>query len=515
MLFNTALLTAAAFLMRSAGMAFHVYLSKKIGAAGIGLYSLIMSVSALAATVALSGIRFTATRLVAMELGRGRRGGVNAAVRRCLIYAAACGVIAASTLCLGAETIGTRWIGDARTVLPLRVLSLSLPVFSLTSVLSGYFTAAGRVIKPTISQAIEQAVRIAAAVFALGAFGGEDLSVTCAMIIAGGVLAETVSFFIHLAMYLREKKRAGAKTAPERGEYADMTRRMFTTAIPLALSAYARVALTTVQNLLVPRGLRKHGASPEAALSGYGLIQGMVFPIITFPSAIFYSLAELLVPELTEAQMRGDEMRISSLVNNTLRFASLFSLCAASVMFRFANELGQSLYNSEEAGRFIRALAPLVPVMYLDSVTDGMLRGLGQQMHSMRYNVIDSVISLALVYWLLPLHAVRGYIFIICFAETLNFAMSIRRLARVSSLRVTAAGALRSVFCALGAADVAAVLLRMCGLPLDARGVSVTLHIAFSAALYAALLLILGSLTRRDVEKFRALFGADRRGRAA
>ncbi|MDR1217836.1 MAG: oligosaccharide flippase family protein [Oscillospiraceae bacterium] len=502
MLLNTALLTAAAFLMRSVGMAFQVYLSKMIGAAGIGLYSLIMSVSALAATVALSGIRFTATRLVAMELGRGSRDGVRAVMRKCLIYALTCGAAAAAALWFGADVIGERWIGDARTVLPLRVLSLSLPAFSLTAVLSGYFTAVGHIIKPTVSQAVEQVVRIAAAVFALKVYGVENLSVSCSIIVAGGVIGELASFFIHLVMYLRE----GRGAAPDAGEHAGLTRRILVTAVPLALSAYARVALTTVQNLLIPRGLRKHGASSETALAGYGMIQGMVFPVITFPSAIFYSLAELLVPELTDAQVQGDDARISALVNNTLRFAMLFALCAAAVLFRFSDELGRALYGSADAGRLIRSLAPLVPVMYLDSVTDGMLRGLGQQMHSMRYNVLDSLISLALVYYLLPIYAVRGYIFMIYFTDLFNFALSIRRLALVARVRVTAADALKSLFCALGAVDVAMLLLRTCGLPLAAGGASVTLHIIMSAAVYAALLFALGSMTRRDLDRFRALF---------
>jgi stage V sporulation protein B len=505
MLLNTALLTASAFLMRSVGMAFQVYLSKRIGAAGIGLYSLIMSVSALAATVALSGIRFTATRLVAMELGRDSPEGARAAIRRCLLYALACGAVAASALWFGADIIGARWIGDARTVMPLRVLAFSLPAFSLTAVLSGYFTAVGRVIKPTIAQAVEQAIRIAAAVFALGVYGGGDLSVSCSIIVAGGVAGELASFFLHLFMYLRDSRGAARGAG---GEHKAITRRMFVTAVPLAFSAYARVALSTVQNLLIPRGLRKHGASPETALAEYGMIQGMVFPVITFPSSIFYSLAELLVPELTEAQTRGDDARISALVNNTLRFAALFSLCAAAALLRFSGELGRSLYDSADAGRFIRALAPLVPVMYLDCVTDGMLRGLGQQMHSMRYNVLDSVISLALVYYLLPIHAVGGYIFIIYFTLLFNFALSIRRLAKVARLRVKASDMLKSALCALGSSEAAIFILRLCGLSLSARGASVAAHIALSAAVYAALLFALGLLTRADVEKFRGLLGA-------
>ena len=50
LLLNTLLLTATAFLMRAVSVTFQIYLSNKIGAAGIGLFQLIMSINMLAFT---------------------------------------------------------------------------------------------------------------------------------------------------------------------------------------------------------------------------------------------------------------------------------------------------------------------------------------------------------------------------------------------------------------------------------------------------------------------------------
>ena len=71
LLINTAVMTVTHLMLRSVGLAFQIYISKRMGAEGIGLFGLVMSVSAFAATVAISGIRFTTTRLVSEELGRG------------------------------------------------------------------------------------------------------------------------------------------------------------------------------------------------------------------------------------------------------------------------------------------------------------------------------------------------------------------------------------------------------------------------------------------------------------
>lgn len=210
---------------------------------------------------------------------------------------------------------------------------------------------------------------------------------------------------------------------------------MLRIAVPLAVSAYARSALSTLQHLLVPRGLKSAGYSADGALSGYGVIQGMVLPIIFFPSCIMAAAAELIVPELTEAQVQGDGEGIHRASRSLLRLSLGFSGAVAAFMFVFADSLGLAIYDSAEAGAYIRVLAPLIPVVYTDMTVDGCLKGLGQQVWSMAINILDAVLGLVLVWTLLPVYALHAYIGIIYFTEAVNFILSILRLRRVLNRR--------------------------------------------------------------------------------
>ena len=73
--------------------------------------------------------------------------------------------------------------------------------------------------------------------------------------------------------------------------------------------------------------------------------------------------------------------------------------------------------------------------MYLDIVTDGCLKGLGEMMRSMRYNIGEALIGLLLVMTLLPRYALRGYLAMLYICELWNFSMSFARLCRVAGLR--------------------------------------------------------------------------------
>ncbi len=114
LIYNTALLTPSSLIMRCIALAFQVWLVGRIGSAGIGLFTLVMSVSFLAATFAISGIRFAATRIISEELGLGRHGGVTGAVRRCIGYSLFFGTAAMLVLYLVAEPVAFVWLGAAR-----------------------------------------------------------------------------------------------------------------------------------------------------------------------------------------------------------------------------------------------------------------------------------------------------------------------------------------------------------------------------------------------------------------
>jgi stage V sporulation protein B len=501
MLKNTILLTGTSLLMRTVGISFQVYLTKKIGASGIGLFQLIMSVSMLAATFAISGIRFATTRLVSEELGKSNPGGVKKVVIRCLVYALSFGAAAMLALYFSADMIGNKWIGDGRTVLSLRLLSFSLPAFALSHVLSGYFTAVCRVIKSAAVNIAEQLIRIVVVVAAFSLTVGYTVERASAYIVLGGVIGEIFSFTMLYILYVFDRRRYDVRVVKK--EHG-ITRRMLGISLPLAFSAYARTALATLENLLIPKGFRKSGASAEVALADYGLIEGMVIPIITFPSAFFYSLAELVVPELTEAQVNGRKDYISSLVNKILRLCLLFSIGAATIMYHFSSELGSCIYSNVKVGHYIGLLSFLLPFMYLDSITDGMLRGLGQQIYSMKYNIMDSFITVILVYTLLPKFALLGYVFIIYFTELFNFSLSIHRLSVITKIRFSIGCILKAVLSAFGSVNFSIFILRNAGIPLSPHTGVLIIHIFLTILIYFALLVILGCLEPNELERIKS-----------
>ena len=430
--FNTALLTVSGLAMRFVGMIWQVWLVGRIGQAGIGLFQLVMSVNALAVTVAMSGSRYAVTRLVSEERGLDRPHGAAQALGVCMLYGLLFGLAAGSILMLLAEPLGFLWLEDARTVRPLFLLALSMPLTGVDSVMHGYFTAVGRIWKSVTVSVCQQLVTIVVTAVLLLAAPVDNLEYAVAIITGGSLFGEIFGVTALGLAYGLDRRRHGIRRLKGEKPLPGMTGRLLRLALPLAAASYARSGLSTLQHLLVPRGLRASGLTADAALAGYGVIQGMALPVVLFPSCLMMAVAELIVPKLTERQMQGKTDSIRRVTADVLYKSLLFCAVTASLLFAMGDSLGMALYDSQEAGRYIRLFALIVPVMYLDMATDGCLKGLGEMMFCMYVNIADVGLSALLVWLLLPEFGLGAYVFVICFTEVFNFVLSVWRLKKVT-----------------------------------------------------------------------------------
>lgn len=424
---NTFLLAASSFVLRASGVFFQAFLAGRIGAEGMGLFSLIMSVYQFGVTFACSGIGLASTRLVSEELAEGRESGVRKSVNGSLVHALVFGSFACLGIGFGAPFLGGVLLGDSRTVLPLRILSVSLPCVAMSSALHGYFSAVGRVGKSALVQLLEQGIRICGGMFLFSSNQELCAEKACVSIVLCGVVAEICSFLFLFIAYKIDSARYRTK---EKGMH--IFKRLFQISLPVAISSYMRSGLSATEHAYIPKGLVQHGGNQKSALASYGTVHGMVLPLILFPSSALQAFSTVLIPEVTKHRQKGEKQMIDHLIEQSLRITMFFSVGCAGILFFFSEEIGVAVYHSLEAAYYIRLIAPLTIVMYADGVVDAVLKGLNQQVYSMGYNIVDSALAVILMFFLLPRYGISGYIMIIYITELVNAFLSITRLLYVS-----------------------------------------------------------------------------------
>ena len=224
----------------------------------------------------------------------------------------------------------------------------------------------------------------------------------------------------------------------------------------------------------------------------------MALPVVLYPAAILSSFAALLIPEITEQQSAQNHREIRYIASRVYQMTLLFSIGVSAIMLFLSEELGQVLYKSSEVAYYIRMLAPLVPIMYLDTATDAMLKGLGEQVYSMNVNIADALVSVISVAILVPKIGILGYLVTIYITEILNAALSITRLLRVSGFRPKVLCMLiLPLFSGVGATLIAHLIIRLLSKQIY-TGATLALHVLLSTAIYIALLYLSGGFGKKD-----------------
>lgn len=498
---NAMLLTAVALLMRTVSVSFNVYVSNLVGAEAMGLLALIGGLYGFAVTLATSGIHLATVRTLAERMERTGGAENGRCLMACIRYAALFGTLSTLLLFTLARPLGVYVLGDARTVRALCMLSLTLLPIALTSVMNGYFTAVRRAYKNAVAQVTEQAVKIGLTTYLLVCIAPKTTEGCVLAILFGGAAAESLSLLLNVVLYLLDRRRYKGMRPPKNAPRVSVAR----IALPVAISAYARSGLLSIEHILIPRGLLAYGAGSAAALSAYGSIQSMALPVVLYPAAILTSFASLLIPEVTEQQAAGNEVEIRYIAGRVYQYATLFSIGVSGIMLFLSPLLGKVLYGSGEVSHFIALLAPLIPIMYMDTATDAMLKGLGEQVYSMRVNILDALVSVLCVALLVPRLGIHGYIVTIYVTELLNAALSIARLLRVSGYRPHVGRLIAApVLCVVGATSITNLLYATAVLPSTA---SLWLQGCTCAVCYFALLHLTGAWGRKETRWLcRAVF---------
>ena len=417
---NGIILTSSSLLIRGAGLIFNIYVANKVGQEAIGIFSLVMSVYTFAITFATSGISLACTCIVSEEFAKNNFEKGLKAVKTCIFFALILGITASILLFLFAHIISGNWLKGNVSNLPIYSISLGLPLISISAVIGGYLTSIGKSYKSAFAQCVELTVKIIATYFLLSFSINKGIDAICTSLIIGDVISEFFSFLLNLIFYFVEKR----KFKPSRGYHKDLNIKIFKIAFPVAITSYIRSGLSSLKHFLIPIRLQASGLNYSLAISKYGLINGMVMPVLMFASFFVTSFSGLLVPEYARLLAGKNFNRMKTVCSKIFTITFSFSFLIAGIFLFFSNELSLLIYKNLEIAIYLKIFSLLIIFMYIDNVIDGILKGVGSQFGVMVINICDLLITIFIIYFVVPFLGTNGYIFSIFVSEIFNFTAS-------------------------------------------------------------------------------------------
>ena len=213
------------------------------------------------------------------------------------------------------------------------------------------------------------------------------------------------------------------------------------------------------------------------------------------------SFAGLLVPEISESAASHDTERIERIISRVLKTVLIYSIGVAGIMSCLSTEFGKVIISDQSAIKYLILVAPLIPVMYLDTSVDSILKGLGHQFYCMIINIVDALLSVILVWILLPRYGIIGYIVTVYFTELINATLSITKLLCVTKVKF-------KIFEWVGKPIISIIastaITRYILYKLNSfaqNKFEITVHIIFIAVIYILLLLLTRAISAKKIKR--------------
>ena len=430
-LINGAILTSTSLLIKFAALIFNIYISNQIGSEAVGVFSLVMAVYLFFITVATSGLNIAVTVIVSEKFALNKNKQAIKAIRTCIFFSLLLGIAAGGLILLFSNFITSKCLHNMVSSRPLFYIAIGLPFIAMSSCISSYFTTIRKAYKNAISQVFEFTIKMFATIILLKINITNGVEAVCISLILADVISEVCSFTLIFILYIIDIRLKKLEDIRSFGQRINILKIAF----PVAVTSYIRSGLSTLKQLIIPTQLEKSGISCSRALSQYGMINGMVLPVIAFPTVFTDSYSMLLIPEFSTYVAQRNYKAINYIANKIFKITCAFTMCICSIFFIFSNDLGLAIYNNIEIGYYFKIFTPFIFFMYMDHIIDCILKGLNKQFGVMCCNILDLSITTCFIYFLLPVLGIKGYVLSIFFSEVLNFSISLFQLFKYSRIK--------------------------------------------------------------------------------
>ena len=426
---GTLLLTSTGFICRILGFFYRIFMSRTIGAEGLGIYNMVHPIFSICFAVCAGSIQTALSQYVAANQTRGR-----AVFRTGLVIAMGMSFLLASVIYGNAGFLAEKLLLEPRCAPYLPVMAVSVPFAALHACINGYYYGMQKARVPAFSQVAEQVIRMGAVFLIASIWLESGRQITVSLAVYGHLIGEMASavFTVFCLGFFPPCKDGDSRRAPAIPlSFGATAAPLMALALPLMGNRLILNVLGSAEAISIPNKLLSSGLTNSEALSVYGVLTSMALPFILFPSAITNSMAVLLLPTVAEAQADGNEARISSMISMSLRYSCYMGVLCIGIFTIFGNQLGVSVFHDQNAGTYITILSWLCPFMYLATTMGSILNGLGRTSSTFFQNVFAMVIRLAFVLFAIPRYGILGYLWGMLVSELALALMSFLAVKRL------------------------------------------------------------------------------------
>lgn len=478
------------------------------GAAGIGLTQVPLTTYMVVLSFTSVGLNVGISKLVSERLALGDTTGARRVFRSSLTIMALLGLAASLAMWLGAPWLVSLIPGNVGDAVPgFRAMAPALVFTSVMAAYRGLFQGFQQMTPNAYSQIVEQIVRVGSG--AVLTYFLVRISVP--MGAAGFNFGDVIGALAGLAYMLVLVRRGGqvmwlqpqeaatterpSRPLPLPGGWR-LIRRIFAVALPISLIGAVVPLMMQADVFFVYRALAQLEITGDAAHAQYGLLTN-AFMLVSLPAVFTTAIYTSIVPAVSAALAQGYLDQARRRAQQAYRLTFLMAVPAQAGLWVLATGVYSLIFQDTSGGAVMAAFSWSAVGIMVQQATSGILQGMGKIGLPVRNFLLGALVKVGLTAMWTVTYGINGAAWATAIgfgvAAVLNLVDVEQHLGRTIKTR-----AMLFKPVAAAAAMVGTIMLIQRYLP---TGNLVTLLlIGIGAGVYGLAILLLGGVTRRDVE---------------
>lgn len=383
---STLILIAGGAITRFLGFIIKIIYTRILGDSGVSLYAIVMPTYSLLITLASLSLPISISKIVAENKIRSTRVFASSTLIILLLN-----ILLMIVMFSCSKFIAIHLLQNEECYYLLIAMTLTLPFISISSILKGYFFGRQRMIPNTISNILEQIVKILLILFLLPTLVKKSILLGVIGFILFNIVTEITSIITFLFFAPKKFTIQKSDIRPD----SRTIKQICSISIPTVSSRFIGNIGFFLEPIILTNILLLVGFSNDYILREYGAYNAYSIALLTMPSFFVGAVCSALIPEISKYQSEKNHAMIKRRFWQAMLFCFGIGLFFSTIIYFYRDSLLRMIYNTSLGADYIKTLAPFFVLFYLEAPLMSMLQALGCSKETMKITLIGEIIKLA------------------------------------------------------------------------------------------------------------------------
>lgn len=418
------LLTIGGFIAKAIGAFYKIPLTNILGTNGMGIYYLIFPFYSLMLVIVSSGVSVATSKLVSDYRAVCNKENEMKILKTAIIFVLFLSIVFSTLMIVLAKPLSILQ-GNVNAKLGYLAIAPAIIFASLIAVLRGYFQGTQNMIPTSLSNVLEQAVKLVSGLLLANMFLNYGVEYAVLGAVLGVTISEFFAFIIIVINYIFSarkncfEKHLSKGTPQTNITYSQAFKKLFLYSVPAMLGSIIVPITGFLDSFMVINILVDSGYSSTIATSLYGINNGIVNTLISLPVIFTVSIATAMVPNLSGLYAKNNEKEVNFKSSFFVKVTWLIALPCFVLFLIFAPDIVRVLYSRGLSSKVLNEFDFAYKLLMLSSVSiiyyaflqtfTSILQSINKPSIPFISLLIALFIRIALVYVLLPMPNVNIY----------------------------------------------------------------------------------------------------------